>query len=294
MKNVEHKILQYIESPEIFWSDDSVFSKRNISKINKHKQIVLDSGLTLSNYVRMIVPYLEKRKTNSRTGIYLQSCGGSGCHFIGSLLSSASNADMINEVYVPKAFAKEPCLVDFINVFHSSKKLAFQEDVILVNTAHLRRDFNPDVTKKINGDNLVLCLLRNPFDIVRSLVFRKQDYRNLTSPCEGDTSYFLGRCNHVLSFYNRIDSRYDDFVLYENFIFNPLSNLIALFKKHDVSFLLDEVINVVDANNSTKSPPKNSINFNSLKREPLADEFNIIYEETLLEVAREWGYTLND
>lgn len=83
-------------------------------------------------------------------------------------------------------------------------------------------------------------------------------------------------------------------MLYENFIFNPLSNLIALFKKHDVSFLLDEVINVVDANNSTKSPPKNSINFNSLKREPLADEFNIIYEETLLEVAREWGYTLND
>ena len=284
-------IEKFIESPSSIWSDGSLFHSRNISKIENVRGSISD----VRDAAKDILSLLEERKgLASCNNIVITSCGSSGCHFAGSLFSAINKSVMINEVYIPSEFCSDPLLVDFVGYFHSRAWENHEYDVIPINVMHLRKDFDLSLFKKVNPLNKVYALIRDPYKVVQSLTFRKDDYRQLSAPGVDDLSYLNRRCRHVLNFHKLLESTSIDSVLrYESLVSEPYKILINELYAAKLPFSIQSLNETILANDKSRYDKGGfkSVNYNADKSvEIVHEEYKVLMKEMLSELADFWGY----
>jgi hypothetical protein len=299
-KNFEQTLSNYIFNPEHFWPNSSLFHKRNIDKIVKARY--KHENMSDIELVSTLKDHLEQRYKNKNKTMYVLSCGSSGCHFIGEMLSSIPGFDLIKEVYYPPAIIdliddqsfkqqRISMLFDAVSYFPSRGLKLNNPSITPVNIMHLRPDVPTDVIKKI-GNNHVVLLLRNPFDIVYSLAFRKDEYKSESDPEATEIEYLRKKINHVKKFYKMILNKrntFDNVVRYEDLLRNPYTSiydiLLSSKNKFEIEWgerkALDNAIDLVN-NEST-------INYNSKKKE-ISKECAKVMIDSLGDLARELGY----
>nr|WP_272877026.1 sulfotransferase domain-containing protein [Marinobacter nauticus] len=291
----------YIFKPETFWPDDTVFHRRNRDKLVKARAQVKD--LDDDTLKARLKEDLEKRYEKERKTLYVISCGSSGCHFLGEMLSSIGNFDLIKEVYYPPELLRlcreselsekeRMMLFDLVSYFPSRGVKKNKPDVVPVNIMHLRPDTPTRFVKEMGGHHIIL-LMRNPFDIAYSRTFRKDDYRAEADPSASDKDYLSKQINNVKRFY-RLASQdhnvFDDIVRYEDLVRDPYAAV------HDLLFVAKEKFpegwRDKDGLKSVKSKASSdkSINYNSKPKKYVGAEFSHLLEKRLSVLSGSLGY----
>ncbi|AZM96625.1 hypothetical protein [Vreelandella venusta] len=295
----------YILMPDTFWPEDTVFHRRNREKLVKARAVVKefdDDSLQVRLKEDLEKRYEEKHKT-----LYVISCGSSGCHFLGEMLSLIGNFDLIKEVYYPPELMRlcregelsekeRMMLFDLVSYFPSRGIKKKQPDIVPINIMHLRSDTPTRYVKEMGGHHLIL-LMRNPFDIAYSRTFRKDDYRAEADPNASDMDYLKKQISNVKRFYRlALQERnvFDDIVRYEDLVRDPYSSL------HDLLFVAKEKfpeawksksritkVNQLVGNNG-------SINFNSKKKKVLDRQVSRLLKEELDVLCSDLGFSLPD
>ncbi|WP_444908839.1 hypothetical protein [Microbulbifer sp. TRSA005] len=293
----------YLFNPEVFWPDDTLFHKRNREKILKSINNMRD--FSRQEIVDQLIEDLEKRFENKSKTLYIISCGSSGCDLLGEILSSIGNFDLIKEVYYPPALLslcggrgtglsekERKMLFDLVSYFPSSGLRDKNYNIVPVNIMHLRDD-TPTTFVKDMGENHLILLMRNPFDIAYSRSFRKDVYRVQIDPEASDREYLIKQVNNVKRFYHLAfeeENNFDDIVRYEDLITKTYSSV------YDVLFLaktkFPEAWKARDILIETGGHVENdsSINFDSKKKGKLNTDYSNIFKNELGELAGYLGY----
>jgi hypothetical protein len=300
--NTFDRVLKYyIFQPEIFWPDDTVFHRRNREKLVKARAQVkeLDDGSLMAR----LKEHLKKRYEEECKTLYVISCGSSGCHFLGEMLSSVGNFDLIKEVYYPPELLRlcldgdlsekeRVMLFDLVSYFPSKGLKQDTSDVVPVNIMHLRPDTPTRFIKEMGGHHVIL-LMRNPFDIAYSRTFRKDDYRAEADPTASDMDYLIKQIDNVKRFYrlaSQDENLFDDIVRYEDLVRDPYSSV------YDLLFVAKEKFPAVWQNKialetvRSKVADDKSINFNSRPKKDIGRDLSYLLEDRLFSLSQSLGY----
>lgn len=303
MNTFDDILKHYIFKPDTFWPDDIVFHRRNREKLVKARAQVneLDDDTLLAHLKKG----LEKRYEEERKTLYVISCGSSGCHFLGEMLSSIGNFDLIKEVYYPPELLKlcregefskkeRMMLFDMVSYFPSRGIKSNRYDVVPVNIMHLRPDTPTRFVKEMGGHHIIL-LMRNPFDIAYSRTFRKDDYRAEVDPSASDMGYLKKQIDNVKRFYRLASQEknvFDDVVRYEDLVRDPYSAV------HDLLFVAKRKFPEAWKDKAGLLSVKNhvgdekSINYNAKEKKVLNSEFSIVMNEKLSDVSDSLGFSI--
>ena len=302
MKTFDEILKHYLFKPDTFWPHDTVFHRRNREKIVKAREQVkdFDDDILLTR----LKEDLDKRYQEERKTLYVISCGSSGCHFLGEMLSSIGNFDLIKEVYYPPELLRfcregELCekermmLFDRVSYFPSRGVKNKKPDIVPVNIMHLRPDTPTTFVQKMGGHHLIL-LMRNPFDITYSRTFRKDDYRAEVDPAASDMDYLIKQINNVKRFYmlaSQAVNVFDDVVRYEDLVRDPYSavhDLLLVAKdKFPEEWKDKPSLELV----RKKVADDKSINYNPKQKASLGVEFSHLLEHKLCELSESLGYS---
>lgn len=303
-KNTFDDILKhYIFKPDTFWPDDTVFHRRNREKLVKARAQV--NELDDDTLQARLKEDLDKRYEEERKTLYVISCGSSGCHFLGEMLSSIGSFDLIKEVYYPPELLRlcregdlsekeRMMLFDLVSYFPSRGVKKNKPDVVPVNIMHLRPDTPTKFVKEMGGHHLIL-LMRNPFDIAYSRTFRKDDYRTEVDPSASDMDYLKKQINNVKRFYRLASEEqnvFDDVVRYEVLVREPYSSV------HDLLFAAKDIFPEAWGDKAGLAGVKsyvgdeNSINYNSKEKKVLNPDFSVVMYERLGDVSEGLGFSV--
>ncbi|MDX5976686.1 hypothetical protein [Vreelandella alkaliphila] len=293
----------YIFKPDTFWPDDTLFHHRNREKLVKAREMVkeFDNDALQAR----LKEDLEKRYEEGRKTLYVISCGSSGCHFLGEILSSLGNFDLIKEVYYPPELLRlcregdlsekeRMMLFDLVSYFPSRGVKKNKSDIVPVNIMHLRPDTPTRFVKEMGGHHIIL-LMRNPFDIAYSRTFRKDDYRKEVDPRASDIAYLEKQINNVKRFYflaSKSSNAFDDVVRYEDLVNDPLSSVydLLLVAKEKFPGVWEDRLKLTDARGFVGSGK--SINFNNKKERHVNKEACDLLVKELSQLSCEMGYVL--
>lgn len=292
----------YIFKPDTFWPEDTVFHRRNREKLVKARAMVKE--LNDDTLLACLKEDLEKRFEEKRKTLYVISCGSSGCHFLGEMLSSIGDFDLIKEVYYPpellrlcregKFSEKERMMLfDLVSYFPSRGVKNKKHDIVPINIMHLRPDTPTRFVKNMGGHHLVL-LMRNPFDIAYSRTFRKEEYREEVDPTASDIAYLEKQANNVKRFYRlALEERnvFDDVVRYESLVRDPYSAIFDLLLVAKTKFpeALNDKIGISSVKKHVGSGE--SINYNASKKKELPLEMSKVLDVHLSDLSFRLGYT---
>lgn len=302
MNTFDDILKHYIFKPDIFWPDDTVFHRRNREKLVKARTQVKE--LDDDTLKARLKQDLEKRYEEERKTLYVISCGSSGCHFLGEMLSSIGNFDLIKEVYYPPELLRlcregdlsekeRMMLFDLVSYFPSKGVKKNKPDVVPVNIMHLRPDTPTRFVKEMGGHHLIL-LMRNPFDIAYSRTFRKDDYRTEVDPSASDMDYLKKQINNVKRFYQLASQEknvFDDVVRYEDLVRDPYSAV------HDLLFAAKDKFPEAWGNKVGLAGVKKyvgdekSINYNANKEKVIDLHASSLLKEELLELCEKVGFS---
>jgi Sulfotransferase domain len=157
-------------------------------------------GTDTNSIIRLILTVARTRAPSRPPPIYIAGLGGSGSHWLASMLADLLPAVDIGEVDVPPAMLEkmklmEPCeqgfLADCVHLAHARTKSI--KDLMtsrLINSA-------PGVIsprhKAWDPEAFVIHLLRDPRDQVVSVTFRKPEHRRATDSESSDDEYLFAR-----------------------------------------------------------------------------------------------------
>ena len=217
----------------------------------------------------------HNRVHNEINNIHLMSCGSSGCHFFCDLLNDIGGFLTMEEIYYSPIFISHiknnlkihsDKLIDMINLFHAYSLPVGNE--VTLNIAHYRKDADIDTLRSITKNSKFIFLIRNPFDIVISRTFRKDDYKNAVDRDCSRTDYLKKQTNYVKNFYLRIfNEKFDKYIRYEALKENPYQVMLDLLKELNLQIDIKELQSSCQRNhyhNLRKFPNASvSTNFNS-------------------------------
>ncbi|WP_181893364.1 heparinase II/III domain-containing protein [Falsiruegeria mediterranea] len=221
---------KYLFDTEEFWPGNDVFSERNRLKILKlHRQLGIR---TRSDVQEKIIPILERRASKNIPSLFVLSRGGSGCHFFSDILETNATYGSIGEIYFPPKLieivekaddALKHALLDFVSFLPTARNGILNEETIPVNIMHLTDVSLAHALQSHLKGSRFICLIRNPYEIVYSLTYRKEDYRKRTNPNLSDVEYGASRARIVDRFYTDLEKiRWDAVVRYENIVQRPI------------------------------------------------------------------------
>ncbi|WP_444924286.1 hypothetical protein ACJJH9_03210 [Microbulbifer sp. DLAB2-AF] len=297
----------YLFNPEVFWPDDTLFHRRNREKIAKAIDNVM--GFSRQELVNQLVEDLQKRYENKNKTLYVISCGSSGCHLLGEILSSIGKFNLIKEVYYPPALLslcagsgtglskkERKMLFDMVSYFPSSGLRDKNYNIVPVNIMHLRDDTPTSLVQDMGEQHLIL-LMRNPFDIAYSRSFRKDVYRVEADPDASDREYLIKQVNNVKRFFKLAfeeENIFDDIVRYEDLISNSYTAVYDLLfaAKEKFPEAWKERNALIKAGEHIGS--SSSINYNSRKKEKLCNDYSLILKSNLQDLSDLLGYQCPD
>jgi len=300
----ESTISKYISNDPMFWQPGTYFGDRNIWKINKSQQKLKPLKLTLDERTIRIKHILEKRTISNVPTIYIISNGGSGCHYLGGLISMKDGFQLIDEVYFPPIIIENvesldrgssSPLIDMVNFVHLGD-LKNSESTIPVNTMHLRRDV-PLTIINSSSNSIFIKLIRNPIDVAISRGLRKDEYKTMNkenSDLEVN-EYLEKQAKRTMNHFKRLSGKINDvgalYVRFEDLIKNPSSTLTAVFSHIGQELNESEIEDIIEKYQSATDLTKNK---NVSKKPELTQEQKDILIEMLAETCADFEYEIPD
>lgn len=305
LKSFDDILRHYILKPDTFWPDNTVFHRRNREKLVKARAQIKE--LDDDTLQARLKEDLDKRYEEKKKTLYVISCGSSGCHFLGEMVSSIGCFDLIKEVYYPPDLLRlcqegalsekeRMMLFDLVSYFPSRGVKKNKFDVVPVNIMHLRPDTPTRFVKEMGGHHVIL-LMRNPFDIAYSRSFRKDDYRAEVDPNASDMDYLKKQINNVKRFYwlaSQDQNVFDDVVRYEDLVRAPYAAVYDLLLAAKDKF--PEALNDKHGLLSVKQHVGSggSINFNPNKKRDLPVGVSEVFRLHLVDLSNSLGYACPD
>ena len=300
----EHTISKYISNDPMFWQPGTYFGDRNIWKINKSQQKLKPLRLSLDERTIRIKDTLEKRSKLDVPTIYIISNGGSGCHYLGGLISMKAGFQLIDEVYFPPIIieniesldgSSSNALIDMVNFVHLGD-LKNSETTIPVNTMHLRRDV-PLTKIKSSSNSIFIKLIRNPIDVAISRGLRKDEYKTMNKENSGleINEYLEKQAKRTLNHFKRLSGKMNDvgalYVRFEDLIKDPSNTLKEVFSHIGQELDHKEIEDIMERYQRAKDLTKNK---NVSKKPELTNQQKTILVETLGEICEHMGYNVPD
>ncbi len=295
----EYTIEKYISNDPIFWQPGTYFGDRNIWKVNKSQQKLSSLKLTNAQKAIKIRDIITKRIGSKTPTVYIISNGGSGCHYLGGLISMNEGFQLIDEVYFPQVIthnigiqnSDSAGLVEMVNLVHLAD--LDNQNLIPVNTMHLRRDTPLRKLSENSVYSKFIFLIRNPFDIAISRGLRKLDYKmqNKENSELSDDEYLKKQAIFTRNHFKRLFSeennvgaitiRYEDLIEDSNKV---LKDIFAYIGKELDDTEIDEIlVKYNDAKDITK-------NENRKEKPALTDTQKKILITELSETCLNLGY----
>ena len=284
-------IEKYIANDPIFWQPGTYFGDRNIWKINKSQQKLSSLKLTNNEKSIKIKENITRRIHLKTPTIYIISNGGSGCHYLGGLMSMRKGFKLIDEVYFPPIITNSikleninsTGLIEMVNLVHLAD--LDDDELIPINTMHLRKD-TPLVKLLENSVNSkFIFLIRNPIDIAISRGLRKMDYKMLNKENSGlsDDEYLKKQAMFTKNHFKRLFSEENDvgalLIKYEDLVENPSDILKDIFSYIGIELSDEEIDEILveysSASNITKNENRKSKpDLNDIQKEILISELS--------------------
>ena len=293
----------FISGSPVFWSGDDYFSKRNLQKISKALSRIRSAhpDLSLQEMASEISDAVSRRtaKIDSKI-VYIISKGGSGCHYLGGLLSNFEDFKAIDEVYFPDyllSLATNAGLpgsaefIELVNFFHMGM-LRNHDNITPVNLMHLRFDMQPSLIHRLDPRSKFIFLVRNPVDIAISRGLRKENYRLSNSAFKDltEAEFFSLQVNNVKSHFDRLQmqvERVENLIIrYEDLIDKPSNALKEALDFCDLKVGHSEVKERLSMGQSSET----TSNLNEDPKPELSAEQNRIIDSVLKDTSIDWGY----
>lgn len=297
----EYTIEKYISNDPIFWQPGTYFGDRNIWKVNKSQQKLSSLKLTNAQKAIKIRDFITKRIESKTPTIYIISNGGSGCHYLGGLISMKNGFQLIDEVYFPQVIthnieiqnSDSAGLVEMVNLVHLAD--LDNQNLIPVNTMHLRRDTPLKKLSENSVNSKFIFLIRNPFDIAISRGLRKLDYKmqNKENSELSDDEYLTKQAIFTRNHFRRLFLEENDvgaiIIRYEDLIDKPNKSLKDIFSYIGNELFDDEIDEILVKYNDAKDITKNE---NRKEKPPLTDTQKEILITELSETCLNLGYEI--
>jgi hypothetical protein len=215
-----------VSSPEILWGDN----KRQSMKLKKRISILSEVyALGKGAITELVLGIAAARIANSSQTIYFPNIGSSGSHLIQEAVNRSWYTIPLGEVYIP------PKVVTVIKKIEKKEQQLFMESWHLLHGMDCSQLFNLDaiVVNTVHNANLgrfsdwtanfdACLIIRNPFSLVISRTFRKDEYRNYIAAGDDDFDYLKKNIKLVQKFYGEAtNNRYKNEVAFEDFFDNP-------------------------------------------------------------------------
>ena len=297
-------ISKYISNDLLFWKPGAYFEDRNIFKISKSQRKISHLKLSLSEKSGVMKKIIENRVNQKTPTIYIISNGGSGCHYLGGLISMKDNFKLIDEVYFPPVIINEMerleiasanCLVEMVNLVHLAD--LENQHLVPINTMHLRRDTPLSKIKRFSVNPLFIFLIRNPIDIAISRGLRKAEYKkqNLENRDLEDDDYLKKQAVFTKNHFSRLFSKSNDVgaltIRYEDLIENPVRTMKNIFEYFQYAESEEEIEAMIAEYQSAKDISKNK---NKSSKPYLTKKQKKILVETLADCCKTLGYEIPD
>ena len=297
----EHIIEKYISNDPMFWKPGNYFADRNIWKINKSQRKLNHLKLSTNEKSKRIKQIIDARIEKKIPTIYIISNGGSGCHFLGGLISMKEGYNLIDEIYFPSIILnnldrlKEESskLIEMVNFVHLGE--LDNDSLIPINTMHLRGDVPLKTIMQHSSNPYFVFLIRNPMDIAISRGLRKIDYKNQSEENRNlETDEYLERQakytkNHFKRLFSEINNVGALVVRYEDLVHNPKETLIQIFSHIEDEQTEEEIDNMLAKYNSASDITKNE---NRSSKPELTEIQKKILNDELSECCKSLGYDI--
>lgn len=194
--DAEQTFRAYVADPRLFWQGPAV---RQAEKLEMKRDSVNEHmGWSNPDVASSCLAWARQRE-GRHSPIYVTGLGGSGSHWLASMLGELPMFFDVGEVYVPDRLRaamnsspdRSPLILDALHVLHTRQPAA--EDARAVNCAagsHKAADY-----VRWDQGATVVRLLRDPRDQVLSTTFRKDEYRQWVAPDATDDDYLRHRCS---------------------------------------------------------------------------------------------------
>lgn len=297
-------ISKYISNDPLFWKPGAYFEDRNIWKINKSQQKLSSLNLSMSEKSYKIKEIIEDRVSKKIPTVYIISNGGSGCHYLGGLISMKHNYKLIDEVYFPPIIIDKisngdsissKCLVEMVNFVHLGD--IENQFLVPVNTMHLRKDTPLSIIRDNSSNPFFINLIRNPIDIAISRGLRKLDYKlqNKENKHLEEDEYLEKQAFFTKNHFTRLHSNLNDVgsltIRFEDLIRNPIDTLEQVFDHIKSPESKDVIETMIGKYESLKDITKNK---NTLSKPVLTKKQKQILADNLAECCASLGYEIPD
>ncbi len=287
-----------------YWPDDDYFHGRNREKIGIAVDRAADGGSrSIDEIVSAWGEIAAARHADGIDTIFVMSNGGSGCHYMGSLLSELPGFSLTDEVYLPvkmlQAAEQRPedrLAIEALNMLHTGSVGHRARHDWIVNIGHVRPEAPPSRLRPLLPNAKFVLLVRSPFDVAISRGLRKPVYRAAIGGDEIDDLAYLGRqASITAAHYDRVTRQHWDAVLrYEHLIADPhgtLSSLLRALGFESSPYAIDGAIRRQStAYRSGRQGDDEHDNHNLAPRPQITPAIASLLADTLTDQAATWGY----
>ena len=296
-----HTIEKYISNDPMFWKPGTYFADRNIWKINKSQRKLNHLKLSTNEKSNRIKQIIDTRIEKKIPTIYIISNGGSGCHFLGGLISMKEGYNLIDEIYFPSIILNNldrlkdgaMKLTEMVNFVHLGE--LDNDSLIPINTMHLRGDAPLTTIRQHSSNPYFVFLIRNPIDIAISRGLRKIDYKNQSDENRDlETDEYLQRQatytkNHFKRLFSEINNVGALVVRYEDLVHNSKETLMEIFSHIEDEQAEQEIDSMLAKYNSASDITKNE---NRSSKPELTEIQKKILNDELSECCKLLGYEM--
>ena len=231
-------IRDYLTSAAKFWPKGN---QRQVDKLDarlsRHES---RTDLNRAGVIDQILTLAACRSASRTNTLFLVNAGSSGSHWIETMLAEFSAVARLGEVYFPPKLRRRAkslgpdgsrMLMHSIHLAHGSWLTDKAKTDLFISSAHVT-DTSAEYLSLYRSafpDGLCVLLCRDPYDIVVSRAFRKDEYRKFIAVDMDDDAYLNRNIDYVKLFYcHNLKNKFDARIRYEDFRENPHGALQSL------------------------------------------------------------------
>ena len=253
---------RYLLSPDAYWEEG--LGWRQASKLRGMRvRAATAEQIGETEVVEWVVRGAQQRAEDRPPPVYVVNIGGSGSHWLASMLSELPGLSDAAEVYIPPplqteigdlSLREQAIIVDGIHLLHAWGLSADWKSTYMsgiVNTAH-----RPQLINRFrlwDPDCTVIHLFRDPRDRALSVAYRKPAFRGESAPGVDDETYLRSkakRSDTYLRRYLRSEHQADIEIRYESIRANPESELKRISDVVGIPATPDEISAAVYRHNA--------------------------------------------
>lgn len=226
-------IRDYLTSAAKFWPRNNPRQVDKLdARLSRHES---RTGLNRAAVIDQILTLTACRSADRAKTLFLVNAGSSGSHWIEAMLAEFPPVTRLGEVYFPPKLRRRAkslgshgskMLMHGVHLAHGSSLTDKAKTALFINSAHVS---DLSLYRSAIPDGLCVLLCRDPYDIVVSRAFRKDEYRKFIAVDMDDDAYLNRNIDYVERFYrHNLKNKFDARIRYEDFMEHPHGSLQSL------------------------------------------------------------------